>query len=268
MGVFKNDGMFLDLIPVLFLGLALGSFASAVSWRVPRELSWFAARGKAAHSACPSCGHRLGWADLVPLFSWLMLRGRCRYCRAAIGWRYPLIELATAAGCVAVYAVYGFSLSGVILMAALPFFVALIAIDFEHMILPDQINLVLAGLGAGFVLTRAPEMIWQSIAAAFVYAALAFALGWVMQKLLKKEALGLGDVKFFAVAGLWLGLAPFPLYLILSGLFGVGIGVIFRIWKGDALFPFGPALVLALLACLLIPAEIRGFSGVFGAGGL
>lgn len=255
-----------DFILIFILGLALGSFASAVSWRVPREQSWIASKGRAAHSACPSCGHRLGWMDLVPLFSWLMSRGRCRYCHAVIGWRYPLIELTTAAGCAAVYAVYGFSLPGAILMAAMPFFVAMIVIDFEHMILPDQLNIVLAVLGLASVLARAPGAILSFIAAALAYAALAFALGWIMQKLLKKDALGLGDVKFFAVAGLWLGWPPFPLYLILSGLFGVGIGVVFKIWKGGALFPFGPALVLALLTCLLIPGEIRGFPGIFGAG--
>lgn len=250
-----------DVFLVTFLGLALGSFASAISWRVPRGLSWTVSAGKAEHSVCPACQHRLSWCDLVPFFSWLFLRGRCRHCGAMIGWRYPLIELATAAGCVAVYAVYGLTLPAGVLMLAMPFFVALIAIDLEHMILPDQINIILAVLGTVFVAVSTMSFLWAGIAA-LVYGGAALALGRVMQKVLKKDALGMGDVKFFAVAGLWLGLASFPAFLIFSGLCGIGIGALFRLWKGESLFPFGPALVLALLACLLFSAEIRSFQGL------
>lgn len=254
-----------DIILIAMLGFALGSFASAVSWRVPRGLSWIASGGRAEHSICPACQHRLSWLDLIPFFSWLFLRGRCRYCRAAIGVRYPLIELATAAGCLAAYAAYGLSVPGGILMLAMPFLIALIAIDLEHMILPDQINIILAVLGAAFTLSHdglAMDSVFSMGLAALVYGLFSLALGWLMQKALKKDALGMGDVKFFAVAGLWLGLVPFPVFLILSGLCGIGVGVVFRIWKKEALFPFGPALVLALLSCVLFLTKIQGFQGL------
>lgn len=249
-----------DILLVTFFGLVLGSFASAVSWRVPRGLSWIASGGKAAQSACPACGNRLSWRDLVPLFSWIFLRGRCRHCGVAVGWRYPLIELATMAGCIAAYVVYGWSLPGGILMLAMPFLVAMIAIDLEHMILPDQINIILAVLGLAFAF--ATGAVPGALAGAAVYGGVALALGRVMCRVLKKDALGMGDVKFFAVAGLWLGLAAFPVFLILSGLCGVGLGLVFRIWKGEALFPFGPALVFALLVAVLFLAEIRAFQGL------
>jgi len=247
-----------EIILVLLLGLALGSFASALAWRIPRGQSWTVSGGQAEHSACPVCRHRLAWFDLVPFFSWLFLRGRCRYCRAAIGLRYPLMELATAAGCVAVYAEYGLTIPAGILMLAMPFFISLIVIDLDHMILPDQVNIILAILGLAFAL--ASQSVFDAILAMPVYGGVAWALGWSMQKVLKKDALGMGDVKFFAVAGLWLGLTALPAFLILSGLFGVGLGLVFRICKGLALFPFGPALVLALLACLLFLAETQAFS--------
>lgn len=168
------------------------------------------------------------------------------------------MELATAAGCVAVYAVYGLTIPAGILMLAMPFFIALIVIDLDHMILPDQVNIILIILGLAFAL--ASQSVFDAILAMPVYGGVAWALGWSMQKVLKKDALGMGDVKFFAVAGLWLGLTALPAFLILSGLFGVGLGLVFRICKGLALFPFGPALVLALLACLLFLVETQAFS--------
>jgi prepilin signal peptidase PulO-like enzyme (type II secretory pathway) len=72
-----------------------------------------------------------------------------------------------------------------------------------------------------------------------------------MRWALRNEALGMGDIKFFAVAGLWLGFWSFPVFLILSGVFGVSVGLTFKIWKREVLFPFGPALVLSLLFCVL-----------------
>jgi leader peptidase (prepilin peptidase)/N-methyltransferase len=76
-----------DIGVVIFTGLVLGSFATALAYRLPRELSMVTR----VHSQCPSCAHNLGVPDLVPLFSWVFLRGRCRYCQAPIGLQYPLI---------------------------------------------------------------------------------------------------------------------------------------------------------------------------------
>lgn len=80
----------------MLIGLALGSYLAALCYRVPRGV-------RGARSACPSCGHVLHAADLVPVLSWMCLRGRCRYCDARISARYALIELGTALGVVALY---------------------------------------------------------------------------------------------------------------------------------------------------------------------
>jgi leader peptidase (prepilin peptidase)/N-methyltransferase len=84
------------LIAVAAVGLALGSFAAAMAYRLPRGV-------RGVRSVCPSCGHTLGIRDLVPVFSWLCLKGRCRYCAAPISARYPLIELAVMLGVMALY---------------------------------------------------------------------------------------------------------------------------------------------------------------------
>lgn len=240
-------------IMAVLLGLVFGSFASAMTYRIPRHVSWVSQR-----SACPSCGHALGFPDLIPLFSWVFLRGRCRHCRAAIGWRYPAIELATLALCLLVFGFYGFSWAALVLMAAMPFLVALAAIDLEYMILPDQLNIILGALGLVFVAVSGQPVLYAVLAGVF-YAGLVFAVGWVLTKILKKDALGFGDVKFFAAAGIWLGIALLPVFLILSGVFGVGIGIVWKYILKKDIFPFGPALIASLVACMVFHAQIGAF---------
>lgn len=93
----SSDPFLFGMMGIFFfiMGLNLGSFASAVFYRACRGESWIFNRNRrgAARSECPQCGHRLGVLDLIPLFSWLFLRGRCRYCHAAIGRIYPMLEL-------------------------------------------------------------------------------------------------------------------------------------------------------------------------------
>ena len=245
----------------ILTGLVLGSFATAVTYRVPRGQSWIASKGKAEHSGCPSCGHRLSIPDLIPLLSWMALRGRCRYCRAAIGWRYPAIELGTMILCLVFYAAFGWTGQGIVAMLAAPFLMALVAIDLEHYILPDQINAILGVLGLGYVLALAgpdADEFILSFGSALLYAGLAFATSWIMGKILKKEAMGFGDVKFFAVAGLWLGLGLLPTFLTGAGLAGVILGVLWKFYVGQERFPFGPALILSFVLCLVFGSQIQG----------
>lgn len=257
----------MGLIFAVLLGLCFGSFATALSWRIPRGIPWawgghddFAAR-----SRCTSCNAVLGARDLVPLFSWIIGRGKCRYCGAAIALRYPLTELLALTGVLGLYAVYGWSVTGVLAMIAVPFLAAMMVIDAEHMILPDRLNMILAALGAAFVASLIPGegviVVAGHIMAALLYGGLLWVTGFVISRLLKKDALGLGDVKFMAVAGLWLGLALMPYLFILSGLLGIVWGLGWRLVCKTALFPFGPALIAAFYVCLLVFGG--GFDGIF-----
>jgi leader peptidase (prepilin peptidase) / N-methyltransferase len=255
----------LGAILVFLIALVLGSFATALSWRAARDISWVSGR-----SRCPSCGTKLGIADLVPLFSWLILRGRCRHCGKSIGARYPLTELAVVAGCLGVFAAWGFTVPAFIIMAAVPFLVALIVVDMEQMILPDGLQAVLAGLGVLFVAAsflRNPypdttELLTGHMAGLIIFPATVWIAGRLVSTLKKKDALGFGDVKFFAVAGLWLGVLWLPCFMVISGLFGVAGGLFWQLRREDRRFPFGPALILAFYACLLLAGQ--GISPIFG----
>lgn len=231
-------------------GLVFGSFLSALTWRLPRGES--VAKGR---SRCPACGTTLEPVDLVPLLSWLLNRGRCRHCTAPVPSRYPLTEGATAA-LLAGIAWQAPSLEqAAVLMALGLILMALLVIDLEHSLLPDL--LILAALPPAAVWRLLAEGV-EGLGYGLLGAGIAFALAWGLRNgfylLTKRDGLGLGDVKFLGLVGLLLPLAGWPPFLLLAGLGGVALGLLWRaLGKGPA-FPFGPALILALLAVMLIPA--------------
>lgn len=250
-------GFFLAL--TIFLGLALGSFATALAYRLPRDLSIW----RKTRSACPHCGRQLTVADLVPVFSWLFLKGKCRSCKKSIGLEYPLIELATLLLCLAFYARFGFTTESLCLFALAPVITGIIAIDLRFKIIPDGLNISIFALGvAALVATSlqapdAPAFLiskgGESLLGALLYTGAALALRFGVMAVLKRDPLGWGDIKFFAAAGFWLGLNPDSgAYLLLvSGIAGIALALIWRRLTGEREFPFGPALLLGFTAMLL-----------------
>lgn len=256
------SGMVFDFCVTLFLGLVFGSFATALTYRVPLGVSWIYDRSsRSTRSACPACGKALGVRDLIPVFSWIFLRGRCRSCGSAISPTYPAIELATLAGCIGVWFFWGLDLNALLMMLAVPFLVAMLAIDIKHLILPDQLVAIVAVLGAlralwGGVLLQDPMATILYIASGATYAGLAWVLRGAMGAVLGREALGLGDVKFFGAAGLWLGLQGFAFFLLAGGVLGIVFGLVWRAVRRDPVFPFGPALILGFYGVLIMMAAL------------
>ena len=243
-----------ELCVVSVLGLVLGSFATALVHRVPQGVNWVSRR-----SACPSCDHKLCIADLVPVLSWFASGGKCRHCKAPVSGRYALIEILVMGLCLVIYFVFGFGIESLFILALAPVLIALLIIDLDHMILPNQlvfgvgliglgrlVYVFLSGLDASFYTVIVPFGL-----SALVYGGLSFFLRWFLGRVLGKEALGFGDVKFFLAAGLWLGLDLLPHFLIISGLLGVCFGLIWRIMGKGQLFPFGPALIVTLFVLIL-----------------
>lgn len=246
------------LLLTVVLGLCLGSFATALVYRLPRGISMI----EKERSSCPQCGRTLGVMDLVPVLSYIFLRGKCRSCKKPIGWRYITIELCTLLSCLAAFFHFGFSLPLIAVYFLLGVCIAIIFIDLEHMIIPDALNLSVAGL---FILAlilsalsgqidfnQAQDIVTRALGGALLYGGLSLALRFGGEKIFKKESLGLGDVKFFAATGLWLGTGMIVLawFMILAGGAGVILALFMRKWRADVQFPFGPALVLAFLALI------------------
>lgn len=246
------------IISVTLLGLCLGSFASALSWRLPRGISFVTER-----SQCTACRATLGVVDLVPVFSWLFLRGKCRRCKAPIGWRYPAIELATLLLCYIFLWRFGFSAQLIPLLLLAPVIVSIIDIDLHHKIIPDGLNacvalfgfmcLALAAVDSGNPPAYITDHGGTALAGAALYGLGSLGLRYGMMLVLKKDPLGLGDVKFYAAVGFWFGLniEALAAFLLISGVMAVFLALLWRKVKKEMEFPFGPALVLAFLLVLL-----------------
>ncbi len=238
-----------------FAGLFCGSFAGLAAHRLARDQAIIG-----APSLCPSCRASLGIGDIFPLLSWLVRRRRCGQCGAPIDARYPLVEGVVAALFIAVYLVQGATLPGLLLGALAVGLTTLSFIDLETGIIPDRILVILAPLGViyGFVEgSQRLDDVFVSIIGGGFAGGVAYAVHYGYRRLRGREGLGLGDVKFFAVAGLWLGPFGLPAFMIVSGVLGVAFALLWRRLGGGREFPFGPSLSLGLFLCLLFPALVR-----------
>lgn len=236
------------VIPCALLGLVVGSFLNVVVWRVPRGESVVA-----PPSHCPSCGHPVRVRDNVPVVSWLLLRGRCRDCGAAISSRYPLVELLTAALFALVAAHFGAdpALPAYLYLGALG--VALALIDLEVRRLPNALVLpsypvVLLLLGAAAAVERDAGSIARAVAGGAALFGLYFLLA-----LAYPAGMGFGDVKLAGLLGLglgWLGwdslvVGAFAGFL-LGGLVGAALIAVRQAGRKTAI-PFGPFMLLGAL---------------------
>lgn len=236
-----------EIIFVLIFGAIFGSFATMASHRLPLDEDLIF-----KPSSCPTCKHRLGFFDLFPIFSWLFSRGKCRHCKAPVSCRYPLTELAVSLVFLLVYCKFGFTVTGFSLAALGLFLIIMIVVDLEHMIIPDILQILMFITGIIYRYSIGSELSEYFSGALFgLIFSLALRYGFWLIK--KREGLGMGDVKFFAVAGLFLGIEAFFPFLFLSGIIGIFSALMWKkLGKGDE-FPFGPALAVSLFICLIAP---------------
>jgi leader peptidase (prepilin peptidase)/N-methyltransferase len=235
------------LIVYITFGLLFGSFATMASYRIPHGEDLII-----KSSYCPKCNHRLGFFDLFPLFSWAFNKGQCHYCKTKISIRYPLTEITMAILFAIVYLKIGANLQGFTMLALAVCLVIMIVVDLEHQIIPDLIQIALIPIGILYRYSLDSE--WHeyiSGVAIGLITALALRYGFFLWK--KREGLGMGDVKFFAVSGLFLSLKTFAPFLLISGLIGILTSLLWKkLGKGEE-FPFGPALAIALFLCVVFP---------------
>lgn len=231
------------------LGAVIGSFLNVVIHRLPRRESLVHPR-----SRCPSCETQIAAYDNLPVISWLVLRGRCRNCGAAISARYPAVELLTAVSFAAVAGARGVDGELLLLLPFAAMLVVVAAIDLDHRIVPNRIVLPATVYGVAVsVLVRAGELPELLIAGA---AAFAFLL---VAALAYPGGMGMGDVKLAGVMGLYLGLSVVPA-LVTAFLAGTVVGLAKIVREGPqarkAGVPFAPFLALGGLAALIAGPEL------------
>jgi leader peptidase (prepilin peptidase) / N-methyltransferase len=202
----------------LMIGAAIGSFLNVVIYRMPRLLSL----GKPKHSFCPKCNHQLDMADLVPLFSWIMSGGKCRHCTEKVPARYFWVELINGVLWAAIWYRYfcaeptgAYWVLGCFYLVATAALVAIIFIDGEHFIIPDEINAFLLFLGLGYAIYSHD---WKLCLYGYLMGwGLIFAIAFLGRIAFGKDAMGHGDIKMMRGVGALIG----PIMVV----FDVGIAV-------------------------------------------
>ncbi len=239
------------------LGLLIGSFINVCIVRIPEGESIVF-----PPSRCPRCQKRLSPLDLIPVISYLLLRGKCRHCGEKISARYPLVEILVSVLFILVYRKYGLSISALAYAVLAAVLVAASFIDLEHMIIPDALNIFLGAVGLLFLLAG-QTVSWQQALLGFAAGGgILLLLGYLSVWILKKEGMGGGDIKLAAVCGLYLGFERILLSLMMAFYYAAAIVLLLllagRLKKGQYL-PFGPFIAAGAITAALYFNEIISF---------
>ena len=245
------------LIAFIF-GSIMGSFLNVCIHRMPAQESvvW-------PSSHCPHCNKTIAWFDNIPLVSFFVLRGKCRSCGKKISWQYFIVELVTAflfAGFF--YFFMPVSKAGVYLAMTLALLVESV-IDWRYKIIPDEITFpgIIFGVAASaFFPVIHGEFFWargfaQALIGASLGAGLLIAVGTLAEFVMKKEAMGGGDVKLLAMIGAVIGWQGVLWTIFVSSLVGTAVGLYLRMKKGEEAIPFGPFLALGAFLYLFFGKE-------------
>lgn len=244
---------------IFVFGTVIGSFLNVLIYRLPIGMDF-----KLGKSMCTTCKHELAWYDLFPLFSWIFLGGKCRYCKAKISSRYPIVEALNGAMYVLVYlflsggnAIEGLNLSLVGYMVVVSCLIVTAWIDFEHQIIPDSMWI---SIFVGGVLIVADALINHSFTKEFIISKVigffAVSLLFFLIGVISKGAwMGGGDVKLMAAAGFVLGWKAVIVSLFLGAFAGVLFSIIRKIVSKkemSGVIPFGPFLAIGVAVSLFV----------------
>ena len=250
--------------------LMIGSFLNVVIYRLPKilEQGWYQECREfladeikqpstieqvpitlsKPSSTCPNCQHSIRYYENIPVISWLFLRGKCSQCKNKISARYPLIEISTALLSLVIAQHFGASLITCYALILTWGLVTLTMIDFDHMLLPDQIVLPLLWLGLLVNLSDGIVPLEDAVIGAVAGYTSLFSIFWLFKLATGKEGMGYGDFKLFALFGAWIGWQLLPLLILMASVVGAVIGISLMIvknhQKGQAI-PFGPYLAIA-----------------------
>lgn len=213
---------------------------------------WFPPR-----SFCPSCGHKLPWWHNIPLFSWILLRGRCGFCNAAVSVRYPLVELLTCLLALLSYYFYGLTPTALVIFAFSCALLVLSIIDIDFYIIPNKITFpgvvigfVLAGVNHFWHIFSAPVSVnlIQAFLGLLAGGGFLYLVAELYYLIRRKEGLGMGDVKLLAMTGVFFGMqgALYTIFIgsVLGAVLG-GLHVLLTRGRWSQPLPFGPYLAFA-----------------------
>jgi len=258
------------------IGLIVGSFLNVVIHRLPKMMEYDEAnyiaevRGEplphperynlmVPRSACPHCGHLIAPWENIPVISYLFLRGKCKSCKAPIGIRYPLVELATAVLSALAMWHFGPTAQAVAAIVMIWALVALFMIDADTQLLPDQITLPLLWLGLLLNLQGLFVPLTDAVVGAAAGYLLLWSVYWLYKLIRGREGMGHGDFKLMGALGAWFGWQALPALILMSSVVGAVLGgamLVLRRKGSDTTFPFGPYIAGAGLIILFFGTDV------------
>lgn len=258
---------------VTLFSLTIGSFLNVVIFRLPKmmEQGWYQeCRDFLAdeldankripaeeqqtltlskpNSTCPHCQHQIRFYENIPVVSWVFLRGKCSQCKEKISIRYPAIELVTALLSCVVASIYGVNTITLFVLLLTWALICLTMIDFDHMLLPDQIVLPMLWLGLLININSTIVPLEQAVIGAVAGYMSLYSVCWLFKQLTGKDGMGHGDFKLVALFGAWMGWQLLPLLILMASFVGAIIGIALMVFKNhqrEQPIPFGPYLAIS-----------------------
>ena len=244
------------LIGLIFfvLGLIFGSFFQVVALRLPRGESIIK---PASH--CETCNKTLKWYDLIPIISYIIQGGKCRYCKKHISIKYPIFELLSGICFLMCYVVFGLSLDIIVPLTIISALIIVIISDTEYMVIPDEVLLITS---IAIIIEKIIIYGWNDAFSAFLGGIFGFILMYAIKLLgdfiFKAESLGGGDIKLFFMLGLVFNFSTLIVILFLSSFFALPYAISIMLMKKDNIVPYGP--FISLTAIVLILFKLTNFS--------
>jgi leader peptidase (prepilin peptidase)/N-methyltransferase len=234
-------------IITFIFGTVFGSFYNVVGYRIPKGESLIS-----PSSHCPKCNHKLGPSELVPIFSWLFLRGKCKNCGQKISMFYPIFEFLSGFLFMISYLIFGFDINFFIAITFISMLLIIIISDYQTYIIPDEVLIF-------FSIILVIELIIKngigSIGTILLNAIISFAIMFLLKKIgdfmFKKESMGGGDIKLMAIIGAVLGWKMSIITIFLSSFIGLPFSLIYLYKNKTNVIPFGPFLSVAAIIILL-----------------
>lgn len=232
---------------LLLLGLVIGSFLNAAIYRYQHQEKLTKGR-----SHCPHCQHDLAAKDLIPVFSFIFLNGKCRYCHQKISWRYPLVEILTGFLFLLTFNKFNFTIEFVLMLVFISTCIYAAFIDFDSMIIPDRTHLIFIAIGL-VLLYLDPSQLMNRLLGAIV---ISLPLGIIAYL---TKGIGYGDVKLMASAGFVL-MMPLTLVatfigIILGGIIALGL-MKFNHQDKKSAMPLGPTLIIGIIVSIFYGQQI------------
>lgn len=245
---------------VIIIGLIIGSFLNVCIYRIPENQSIVR-----PPSHCNKCNNRLKIIDLIPVISYLILRGKCRYCKEKVAVRYMLVELLTAILFLLVYNHYNINIETIYYLILVSILVVISFIDIDHYIIPD--TLIIFGIIAviSFNLLTGFMSVKDVFLGGLVCGGSILIFIYALEFIIKKEVMGGGDIKLFAMLGMFLGIKGGFITIILSIYLGAIYGIfiiVYRKIRGrdyNSVIPYGPFISLAAIIYALYGEVIIEF---------